>query len=245
MFQTLAFSPPKKQPIESSAPISAFSPDVVSKTKHSFDLIQNVSVIRLQQWSSVFEDFLKAKQDLKTTEQRAAQILKLHRMVMGLHLSVDFMRIMNDEEVWDDYQHEFEEIVSQAERILHLSPTSTQPSFTLDTEVIPPLVAAGFACRDGRLRRNVIVLLRSGNRQEGVCNSILCALVVERVMEIEEEGLDGEVGTTASIARCKRVVGCQVELDNERMRAKVQYVKQKENGAMEKIVEWCEWSGLD
>ncbi|KAE9363319.1 hypothetical protein N431DRAFT_391033 [Stipitochalara longipes BDJ] len=242
--EKLAFSPPNKQPITSSPPMTSFSPDVIRTTKHSMDLIQNVSAIRLRQWSSVFESFLRGKQNLTATEQRAAQILRLHRMVMGVHLSVDFFRVMYDEFVWDEYKNEFEAIVAQAERVLQLSPASMGSSFTLDTEVIMPLAAAAFAYRDGQMRRKLIVLLRSVNRQEGVWNSLLTARVVERVMEIEEYGLDGEVGTTSSIPRCNRVVGIQVELDSEK-RAKFQYVKQREDGGMETITEWQEWSGLE
>jgi hypothetical protein len=164
---------------------------------------------------------------------------------MGVHLSVDFMRVMTDDSVWDEYKDDFEDIVAQAEQILQLSPASKGPSFTLDTEVILPLAAAGIACRDGLLRRKAIALLKSADRQEGVCNSILTALVVERVMEIEEDGLGGEIGTISSVPYEKRVIGIQVQLDNENRRAKLQYMRSKGDGRMETITEWRVWSDLE
>ena len=243
--EKLAFSPPKKQPITSCPPMTSFSPDVIRTTKHSLDLIQNVSAIKLKQWSSAFESFLNNKKHLTSIEQRGAQILKLHRTIMGVHLSIDFMRVMTDDSVWDEYKDDFEDIVAQAEQILHLSPASKGPSFTLDTEVVLPLAAAGIACRDGLVRRKAIALLKSADRQEGVCNSGLTALVVERVMEIEEDGLGGEIGTMSSVPYEKRVVGIQVELDNENRRAKLQYMRSKGEGRMETITEWRVWSDLE
>ena len=145
--------------------------------------------------------------------------------------------------VWDEYYQEFETIVEQAEIILQLSPISKRPSFTLDTEVIMPLASVIIKCRDRQVRRKAIALLRSTHRQEGVWNSLLIARVTERVMEIEEDGLDGEMGTAMSIPRWNRVE-FQIKLDNENRRANLQYEKFKEDGGMETGDEWLEWSGL-
>ena len=235
--QSLPFFPPNKQTVTS------FSPAVITKTKLSFDLIRNVSTIRLKQWSSAFESFLRDKQDLTAIEQRAARILGLHRIMMGVHLRIDFFRIMDDEMVWDEYYQEFKNIVAQAEIILQLSPLSKSPTFTLDTEVIMPLASVVIKCRDSQVRRKAIALLRSANRQEGIWNSLLIAMVAERVMEIEEDGLDVEMGTATSIPRGNRF-GFRIKLDNNNRRANLQYEKSKEDGGMETVDEWLEWSGL-
>lgn len=236
--QALPFSPPNRQTITS------FSPAVISRTKLSLYVIQDFSAIRLKQWSSVFEDFLRDKKDLTATDQRAARMLGLHRVVMGVHLSVDFFRVIDDEMVWDEYYEEFETIVAQAEIVLQLSPESKRPSFMLDTGIIMPLATVALKCRDNQVRRKAIALLKSAHRQEGIWNSLLTAKVAERVMEIEEDGLDGEMGAATSIPRWNRVFKMQIELDKENRRANLQYMKLKEDGGMDTIDEWLEWSGL-
>jgi hypothetical protein len=212
--------------------------------KLSLDLIRNFSAIRLKQWSSVFESFLRDKKDLTVIEQRAVRILELHRAVTGLHLSNDLFRIMDDETVWDEHYQEFETIVTQAEIVLQLSPVSKRPSFTLDTEVIMALASTVINCRDSQVRRKALALLRSAHRQEGIWNSLLTARVAERVVEIEEYGLDGETGAVMSIPRWNRVLVVQIKLDNENRRANLQYMRPKEDGGLETINEWLEWSGL-
>lgn len=107
-----------------------------------------------------------------------------------------------------------------------------------------PLASAVVKCRDGQVRRKAIALLRSAHRQEGIWNSLLTARVAERIMEIEENGRDGEMGAVISIPRWNRVLGVQIKLDNENRRSNVQYTKHKEDGGMETVDEWLEWSGL-
>jgi hypothetical protein len=163
---------------------------------------------------------------------------------MGVQLNTDSFRAMDDEMVWDEYSQEFETIVAQAEIVLQLSPASKRPSFTLDTEIIMPLSTVVLKCRDSQVRRKAIALLRSTHKQEGIWNSLLTARVIERVMEIEEDGLDGEMGAAMSIPRWNRILGVQIKFDNEYRRANVQYVKPQEDGGMETIDECFEWSGL-
>jgi hypothetical protein len=163
---------------------------------------------------------------------------------MGVHLSIDLFRVVDDEMVWDEHCQEFKTVVAQAEIVLQLLPGSKRPSFTFDTEVILPLASTVIKCRDGQVRRKAIALLRSAHRQEGIWNSLLTARVAERVMEIEEDELDGEMGSTMSIPRWNRVLAVQIKLDNENRRANLQYVKPKEDGRMETVDEWLEWPGL-
>ncbi len=236
--QDLPFSPPNRQTI------SSFSPAVITKTKLSLDLIQSFSAIKLKQWSLVFENFLRAKQDMTFIEQRAARILELHRTVMGVHLSVDFFRVIDDEMVWDEYHEDFKTIVAQAEKVLQLSPVGEGASFTLNTEVIMPLASVAFKDRNGQLRRKAIALMRSAHRQEGIWNSLLTARVAERAMEIEEDGLDGVMVVAASIPKWNRVHGIQVALEKGNRRANFQYTRPKRDGGMETTNEWIEWFGL-
>jgi hypothetical protein len=163
---------------------------------------------------------------------------------MGVHLSVDFFRVIDDEMVWDEYHEDFKTIVAQAEKVLQLSPVGEGASFTLNTEVIMPLASVAFKDRNGQLRRKAIALMRSAHRQEGIWNSLLTARVAERAMEIEEDGLDGVMVVAASIPKWNRVHGIQVALEKGNRRAHFQYTRPKRDGGMETTNEWIEWFGL-
>jgi hypothetical protein len=237
MAQALPFFPPTREVL------ACFTPEVIAETKLSYDLIRNASAVKLKQWSSAFESFLKHKQAMTAMEERAAHILILQRLIQGVHLSIDFFLLMDDETVWDGHYQEFEEIVTLSEVILRLSP-SGKPTFTLDTEILMPLVSALIKCRDGQVRRRGIALLRSSNRQEGLWNSLLTANIVERMMEIEEEGLEGEIGPPESIPVWNRLCIAHMQLDSETRRANFLYAKPGRDGKMVLMDESVEWAGV-
>ena len=206
--------------------------------KVSLDLIRNSSRIRLRQWSSAFENFLQGKHDLTAIEQRAVRILNLHRVVMKLTVDVAFGALSN-EMFWDDYVQDFQSLVLHAEEVLQLSPAGNQrPGFTLDGEVNMALFFAAVKCRHSELRWKAIALLRSTNRQEGMSNSLLTADVAERLVQIEEEGLDGAQDAPIPVPKWSRVLGVEVRFDPSKPRATVRYLKLGQNGVIEKVDEW-------
>jgi hypothetical protein len=211
--------------------------------KLSLELIRNSSTIRLKQWSSAFESLLRAQRDDPSElEQRKIHILKLHRVLTGLNLSIDLARTKGDEMMWDDYTKEFETMVGYAEDLLKSTKPQEQPAFMLETEVILPLYFVAVKCRHGRVRRKAISLLRSQYRQEGIWNSFLAATVAEHSMQIEEKGLNSTVVAAADILRCKRVLGVELGFDLEQGRANLSYVKIRENGGIDRLDECIRWT---
>lgn len=61
-----------------------------------------------------------------------------------------------------------------------------QPSFSADLGIVPPLFVVATKCRDPKLRRQAIQLLRSSARREGMWDSELAANIGEWVMQVEE-----------------------------------------------------------
>ena len=211
--------------------------------KLSLDLIRNSSVVRLKQWSLAFERLLQDKHDWNKSEQKATSILKLHRVLMGLNFSIDFVRAMNDEMIWDECLQDFEVMILYAEEVIaSTAEAKNQPTFTLDTEIILPLYFTAVKCRYGRLRRKAIALLRSQQRQEGIWNSLLAASVSERLMEIEEEGLEGRSIEAERVLRWNRVRGVEISLDTEHKRARLKYIKLRADWGTEEMIERIEWS---
>ncbi|KAL2128204.1 hypothetical protein VTI74DRAFT_9528 [Chaetomium olivicolor] len=72
-----------------------------------------------------------------------------------------------------------------------------KPSFSADLGIVPPLYVAATKCREPRIRRQAIQLLRSSARREGMWDSELTARIGMWIAEIEEEDLDFVDGTTS------------------------------------------------
>jgi hypothetical protein len=69
----------------------------------------------------------------------------------------------------------------------------TGNGFTAECGFIPPIYYTTLKCRDPRIRRQSIVILRSVPHREGVWNGQLLADVAEQVMWMEEDGVyDGD-----------------------------------------------------
>jgi hypothetical protein len=129
---------------------------------------------------------------------------------MELSYKIDYWRAVNDECIWDELMSNWTEIIELAEEFVNcsmredrsvwrsLGERQKQVIFDLDTGLIVPLYFVAGKCRDSRIRRKAIQLLRASERQEGVSNSLMTAKVAERLVEIEEEGLldrEGERGS--------------------------------------------------
>lgn len=73
----------------------------------------------------------------------------------------------------------------------HSASTSTSTStFLFDMEIVSPLYLVAIKCREPRIRRRAIALLRRTVRREGLWDSVKVAAIAERIMEIEEVGLE-------------------------------------------------------
>lgn len=66
------------------------------------------------------------------------------------------------------------------------STPNIKPSFSADLGIVPPLFVVATKCREPRLRRQAIQLLRSSARREGMWDSELAANIGHWVMQIEE-----------------------------------------------------------
>lgn len=89
-----------------------------------------------------------------------------------------------------------------------------QRTVSLEWGVIAPLYFLTVRCRDPHLRRRALGHLYSLHRCEGAWDSLGAARVAERVIEIEEEGLEN-VQTAEVISNEKRVVDTYVVIEME------------------------------
>ncbi|KAN0102094.1 hypothetical protein V8E51_012604 [Hyaloscypha variabilis] len=208
------------------------SPLEAAKTEVAIELIRSSAALRLRQWSSAFASLLASHPAPDSTPLNKATIalIKLHKIIMDISFKIDYWRALNDEMVWDEHLLEFSEVVSLAEEFILYSTPPVSPHsqsrsqshirsqvqnrqviFNLDVGLIVPLYFVIGKCRSHALRTKAIELLRRSERQEGVSNSLMAARMAERLVELEEEGGNGD----GWVPKERRISGIEVRFPSE------------------------------
>ena len=152
---------------------------------------------------------------------------------------IDYARAVIDEMIWDDLIPFFAEIVSLAGGFVACSTSATSLAplntpnqkrvvFNLDTGIIVPLYFIAGKCRDSRIRRKAIELLRASEKHEGVSNTLMTAKVAERLVDIEEKGMldrGGEGRAPQFVGMERGVSGVEIRFEGEGKRAWLRYSK--------------------
>lgn len=175
----------------------------------------------LQRWSAALDAFLASHEDnLTDREICGVHALKMQRLILCGFINIGVNRSdVDDQTIWDKNYKIFEDIVSLAEAALldasgnSLSGCTTL--FTLDIGFIGSLYDVARRCRDPCIRRRAIYLLRSSARQEGFWDGQLAARAAERVVEIEERGLN-KVVTCSDVPDWARISGVFPVFDLEK-----------------------------
>ncbi|KAL1968403.1 hypothetical protein VTN77DRAFT_1932 [Rasamsonia byssochlamydoides] len=149
---------------------------------------------KLQQWNRKLNTFL---------EHHALSLsAKDTRTVIVLQLWSETVYIMNaahdrqSEMQFDAFEQRFHRVVRLAEALLDpcglagdVRTAAAMPTFSVETGVIPPLFYCSYKCRNWSIRRVALSLLRRWQRQEGIWQTPDTAVVLERLIAIESEGL--------------------------------------------------------
>lgn len=176
---------------------------------------------KLEQWNRALNIFL---------EHHALSLsAKETRTVIVLELWSETAYIMNaahdraSEMQFDAFEQRFRRVVRLAEALLEpgclrggdARSTSTAaaaaagiPTFSVETGVIPPLFYCSYKCRHWSIRREALALLRRWQRQEGIWQTRGAAVILDRLIAIESEGLaPGE-----TVPESARILTAQIKL---------------------------------
>lgn len=162
-------------------------------------------------WSNVFAEFrARDETGLGEIERRSVVLLDMQRLAMCVWAT---SQCFLSEMEFDRCMDHFSKLVAMGQYLVdatHLTAPQGKvlryPKF--DLGMILPLYFAASRCRDPKLRRQAVELLRRGPRQEGVWNGIILASVAERIIMLEEKGLD-------DVRECKDVpMFARVRLDD-------------------------------
>lgn len=145
---------------------------------------------RLHEWKTRFWALLEPAQysEGNMGDQIAVLTLQCFYVIVSTWLACS---LAVDESAYDVYLPSFRRLVSISETVielLHKSNLKEQP-FSLEIGLIAPLYLTVRKCRDPKLRRAALDLIRRGRRQEGLWEAKQMAAILQRVVEIEESGL--------------------------------------------------------
>lgn len=204
----------------------------------------------MESWAEAFAPIFESRHDPKTTDLEKSGIAALK--MFQINGDILFLMMFCDTEVkFDAFLPQFKTVVELGWEAVQAdekraatdhcrSPSScphrhtttekdgkvsvghVKPSFSADLGIVPPLYVVATKCRDPRIRRQAVQLLRSSARREGMWDSELAANIGQWVMEIEE--FDGRRPTkdlqypTNPIPEERRVMVKSVDFD---LRARV------------------------
>lgn len=139
---------------------------------------------------------------------------------------------------YDSLMHYFQLMIEYGERLAEkLSDPNVARSFSFDLGYTIPIYFTATRCRDPKLRRRAVALLKSYPRQEGVWESVAAATVASRWIDVEEEGL-GEIRSAADVPEYKRIRYIDTEVDIESKVASVKLTASDVDGPVEVFADW-------
>lgn len=169
------------------------APDVVSFSSHATN-----TLVVLDSWLVRFEAMMELQQSGSTLlsagsgDYPIAALLRLQYTVGTILLKcLGPDREMN----YDLSLPQFEQCVALARVVMEAHEQysgSNQPTFTPEVGVLPVLYIMGAKCRHPQIRREIVKILKRRLVREAVWNSLWAAAALERIIDIEERGLDAE-----------------------------------------------------
>jgi len=199
----------------------------------------------LNQWSTGFKSFILAyKGTFPPKEQKAAILLEVQQLTGFILASA---APFTQETIFDSFEKDFSQIITLAAHFLSNNngsdadpETGCFPAF--DMGILPHLYLVASRCRHPSIRRQALQLLQLGPRQEGIWHRDVLANTAERIMAIEESGLEG-VLRSADIPASARlsVMNATIDSRNQTITLHCGRLKAGEGGKIEVIHDLVEY----
>lgn len=156
------------------------------------DLIEQVKLqTRLDAWREQLDELLQRVQTAGSqANQDALNILLVHFKVIYIWIRVCTTA---GETAPDSYHSDFEELLQSAELIAKPDTGLVTPQpLSFDVQILGPLYYTALKCRHPIIRRRALKMLQSAPRREGLWNGHYAYVTAKRVIELEEEHLNGQ-----------------------------------------------------
>ncbi|KAH9218116.1 hypothetical protein DL95DRAFT_385887 [Leptodontidium sp. 2 PMI_412] len=139
----------------------------------------------LLQWHHSFENTMNQP---NMTESVGSMMLRMHFKICYVCMKT----YLDDVMLPDRYTAELLEVVALSKKLLEAFRHGESTNFTLDFGMNIPLYIAGFKCRIGSVRREIVDMLLNQPRREGFWDSQLAGKIVRWIQELEEEYAGGD-----------------------------------------------------
>ena len=190
-------------------PFTAFT---VSSETH-YELTKHAHELR--RWRTAFRALLVS---LDSNIKNTAAVLEVNASATQVLLEA---LLIENECALDKSLPEFKTILSLTKAFLQDNSARLQPvGYSIELCVLPAMYVVVQMCRDKAVRQEILKLLRSHPRREGIWDSRLIAAIGAWIKDIEEGGADGDF-----IPEHARIRITKVRADAKKRKAKVQCVK--------------------
>jgi hypothetical protein len=167
------------------------------------------------QWDTAFATYratVPAPSSFDEVERRAM------KAVYDLHYQTFVCQGYPETEmVYDNYNNKFEDLIWTAENIFDneddvydLSKCKTGTPYSRDPGIVPLGWSTSINCRDPRIRRRAIALLKAHHARCGDTDDCSAAALGEEIIRIEEEGLDVQSSADVPEERRARPLMCDL-----------------------------------
>lgn len=144
-----------------------------------------ISRMALNIWQHKFDTGLEVG---TLRDREGILILQLRAKITAV---VADMNVALSELAYDEFNTEYQSILDMAEEVadIHSKQKTVSKSFSFSACVAEPLAMIAYKCRDIKLRQRAMSLLQRFDMTEGVMNTSYTALLVKRLVDLEEEQL--------------------------------------------------------
>jgi hypothetical protein len=215
------------------------------RKQEDFPLDAIVEAARIQNqfkvWNERFEKYLqRPTSKFSRQEQLVIDVLVIHHRFNSIEAATS---VQPEAMIFDNFDAEFDEIVTLAANVIRSRRSSVALDFQLDIGVIQPLYWTAVKCREPWIRQRAMSLLRSIDFQEGVWISTVQAAIAQVVIN-REGAFPDEAAPGTRPAEFARVHCVGVEILDLTKRLAEVHLGQKLNGLdgpWHYHVEWCSW----
>jgi hypothetical protein len=203
----------------------------------------------LKQWHKCFSRYRLRLTEKDVLEARTATALQIHYNTISVILDCSFSPV---ETVFDKYTEEFGLTLEHCDTVVRHREIHTSSDwngysermlvYEFDLGMIAPLFFIATRCRDPKLRRKAIRLMRYLHRQEHVWDTCSAAKIAEGIMLIEERGLT-VIKSCEDITEHSRIRALMVDILPE-LPSKVvlHFARSPYEVEEEELLDWATWS---
>jgi len=168
--------------------------NVLALMKQKQDLLA-----KLRKWSSMLNK-LKLQPENLAGRQPSLAILQIQQKIGLIWVS---KALNNSEIAFDSYYKEYADLVDIAEVAIteyeETKDSKDRTDYSFKTQYITPLYVVAIKCRNPKLRRRALELVKRAPQRKGFWSTDVVVRIAERIIELEERGIEDLTDETGEL----------------------------------------------